>query len=224
MLGATGYLASPPRRAMDPANVIGILGVVGQIIKTIYQYSDGVAECRAEVARLRVELFGMQAALKQVEWGLQSSVAGLGTFASPNLHSEESCQVLEEAPNLLLPLAKAFDEGITRSSQLAKRLLWPLKRQNVQDIATHLERLKTYFTLAATNDSQRRPRRRCSRFESSSYQLKTRKPMKSDRPPKPRYTSGSIPTILTRLTTRSFLFIWRAPAAGSLMESSVTGC
>lgn len=37
---------------MDPANVIGVIGVVAQTIKLIYQYGDSVAECKAEVARL----------------------------------------------------------------------------------------------------------------------------------------------------------------------------
>lgn len=139
---------------MDPANVIGIIGVIGQIIKTTYEYGDGVLECKTEVARLRAELFGMQAALNQIERDLSStSENDLGPLASTNLKSQESCQVLEEARALLEPLAESLKEGISRTDRLTKRLAWPFKRQHVQDIASHLERFKTYFILAATTDT-----------------------------------------------------------------------
>lgn len=81
----------------------------------------------------------MQAVLKQVEWDLQYSKAGSRILASPNIHCEESCQEFKKAQNLLLPLVKALNEGVTRSSRLAKQILWHLKRQHVHDISIHLE-------------------------------------------------------------------------------------
>lgn len=152
---------------MDPASVVGIIGVVGQIIKAIYQYGDGISECRSEVARLRAELFGIQAALTQVERDLTSTCAdGSSSLASPNLRSQDSCRVLEEARLLLVPLAETLSEGISRADRLAKRLSWPFKRQQMQDIATHLERLKTYFILAATNDTLQATKETAASLES----------------------------------------------------------
>lgn len=75
------------------------------------------------------------------------------SLASSNLTAPESLRVLEDTRELLAPVSQSLTEGISRANRLAKRLVWPLKRQRVYDIATHLERSKTYFILAATNDT-----------------------------------------------------------------------
>ncbi|KAB8648486.1 hypothetical protein FH972_026142 [Carpinus fangiana] len=139
---------------MDPASVIGVIGVTGQIIKVIYQYGDAVSECKVEVAGLRAELFGLQAALTHIERDLESSTAATShPLASPNLTSPECRDMLEEARTILGQLATTLEQTASRSKRLAKQLVWPLKRKHVQGITAHLERLKTYFILAATHDT-----------------------------------------------------------------------
>ncbi|THX47690.1 ankyrin repeat protein [Aureobasidium pullulans] len=139
---------------MDPASVIGVIGVVLQITKTIYAYGDAVLEYKNEVARLRSELFGMHAALTQIEQDL-SLVGNDGrhTLASPNLKSLQLRQMLDETHTILEQLANTLQEDISRSRRLARRIIWPLKRPQIQDLATHLERLKSFFILATIRDT-----------------------------------------------------------------------
>lgn len=139
---------------MDPASVIGVIGVVLQITKTIYAYGDAVLEYKNEVARLRSELFGMHAALTQIEQDL-SLVGNDGrhTLASPNLESPQFRRLLDETHTILEQLANTLQEDISRSRRLARRIIWPLKRPQIQDLATHLERLKSFFILATIRDT-----------------------------------------------------------------------
>jgi hypothetical protein len=82
---------------MDPISVLGVIGVVAQITQAIYDYGDAVLECKNEVAYLRSELFGMQAALTQIEQDLTlASKDGSHTLASPNLQSPQSLKILDE--------------------------------------------------------------------------------------------------------------------------------
>ncbi|THW30777.1 ankyrin repeat protein [Aureobasidium pullulans] len=139
---------------MDPASVIGVIGVVLQITKTIYAYGDAVPEYKNEVARLRSELFGMHAALTQIEQDLSLvGKDGRHTLASPNLESPQVRQMLDETHTILEQLANTLQEDISRSRRLARRIIWPLKRPQIQDLATHLERLKSFFILATIRDT-----------------------------------------------------------------------
>jgi hypothetical protein len=139
---------------MDPASVIGVIGVVLQITKTIYAYGDAVLEYKNEVARLRSELFGMHAALTQIEQDLSLvGKDGRHTLASPNLESPQFRQMLDETHTILEQLANTLQEDISRSRRLARRIIWPLKRPQIQDWATHLERLKSFFILATIRDT-----------------------------------------------------------------------
>ncbi|THY15623.1 ankyrin repeat protein [Aureobasidium pullulans] len=139
---------------MDPASVIGVIGVVLQITKTIYAYGDAVLEYKNEVARLRSELFGMYAALTRIEQDLSLvGKDGRHTLASPNLKSPQFRQMLDETHTILEQLANTLQEGISRSRRLARRIIWPLKRPQMQDLTTHLERLKSFFILATIRDT-----------------------------------------------------------------------
>lgn len=154
---------------MDPASVIGIIGVITQITQAIYAYGDAVSDAKNEIARLRSELFGMQAALMQIEQDLTWSsnnnndekiehqitddAQSSQTLVPSNLQSPQTTQMLQETRAILEELAKTLQEGLSKSKRLLKRLVWPLKRDYVQALATHLERMKTYFILVATNDT-----------------------------------------------------------------------
>ncbi|KAJ4147548.1 hypothetical protein LMH87_002060 [Akanthomyces muscarius] len=139
---------------MDPASVIGVIGVVAQITQAIFVYGDAVSGCKAEVAQLRCELFGMHAALTQMEQDLEliTKYSSTHIVASPNLYSPECQEMLNETRLVLEKLADTLKVGASRSENITKKLLWPLKRPHVQALATHLERLKTFFILAVTRD------------------------------------------------------------------------
>ncbi len=77
---------------MDPASVIGVIGVVAQITQAIYAYGDAVGECRTEVAQLRCELFGMQAALTQMQQDLTLLQKDGGSTASPSSLYAPQCR------------------------------------------------------------------------------------------------------------------------------------
>jgi hypothetical protein len=141
---------------MDPASILGVIGVAAQLLKLIHVYGDGVAECRDEVAGLRVELFCLKSALTQIERDV---------LLSTTLQSDEFNKMLEEARALLVSLTDSLQPETSRAQRLAQRLTWPLKRQHVKDTTTRLERIKTYFILVATNDM-----REASRIFSASVE------------------------------------------------------
>lgn len=149
---------------MDPASVIGILGVIGQLITTIYAYGDGVAGHKAEVAQLRAELFGLQAVFNQIQADYkqnenQSSEdppsydVATSPFLSPALASPETGEMLRETASTLEGLAESLKLGGTTISKISRQFLWPLRRERVLDLVNHLERLKSYFILAITSDN-----------------------------------------------------------------------
>ncbi|KAL2025812.1 hypothetical protein VTO58DRAFT_102995 [Aureobasidium pullulans] len=61
--------------------------------------------------------------------------------------------MLDETHTILEQLANTLQEDISRSRRLARRIIWPLKRPQIQDLATHLERLKSFFILATIRDT-----------------------------------------------------------------------
>jgi hypothetical protein len=130
---------------MDPASIIGVIGVAAQALKLIKVYGDAVSDCRDEVARLRVELFCLKSALTQIERDV---------LLAPEHEAAEFKWMLEEARSLLVSLTESIQVGASRGSRLAQRLTWPLKRQHVKDLTGQLERMKTYFILVATSDTR----------------------------------------------------------------------
>lgn len=141
---------------MDPASVVGVIGVAAQITQAIYIYGDAVKDCKTEVAQLRSELFGMQAALTQIEQDLTPlQPKCTRTAVSPSRNSLQFQKVLDETWQVLQTLACTLKEPSSKADALKKKLVWPLKRAQVQALATHLERLKTFFILVATGDSLR---------------------------------------------------------------------
>lgn len=127
---------------MDPASIVGVVGVAGQILKTIHHYAEGVSDYGDEVAGLRVELFCLKSALTQIDPNALPTTA------------DEFCKMLDEAHFLLQTLADILQNEASRARELARRLIWPLKKQHVRDLTARLERIKTYFILVATNDTR----------------------------------------------------------------------
>ncbi|KAM3427845.1 hypothetical protein MY4824_009198 [Beauveria thailandica] len=140
---------------MELASVIRVIDVVTEVTQAIYVYGNGIKECRTEVAQLRCELFGMQAALTQMEQDLKFMQENRSTHfvTSSNLQSPQCQDMLDETHLVLGKLAETLRTGPSRTRQLTTKLTWPLKRPQVQALATHLERLKTFFILAVTRDS-----------------------------------------------------------------------
>ena len=139
---------------MNPDSLLGIITVIGQITQAIYTYGDAVLEYKTDVARLRSVLFGMQAALTQIEQDLALvREDGTHTLASPNLLSAETGRMLDETGEILRQLAETLKPEYSKTKERLKRLVWPLKKSQVQELVTQLERLKSFFILAATNDT-----------------------------------------------------------------------
>lgn len=130
---------------MDPASIVGVIGVAAQALKLIKAYGDAVSDCRDEVASLRVELFCLKSALAQIERDV---------LLAPEHETAEFRWMLEEAHSLLVSLTESIQAGASRGSRLVQRLTWPLKRQHVKDLTGQLERMKTYFILVATSDTR----------------------------------------------------------------------
>lgn len=128
---------------MDPASIIGVIGVAAQVLQIINNYAEGVSGCSEEVAGLRMELFCIKSVLTQIDRD-KSSISALST--------DGFIKILDEARVLLESMRKSLEAEASRAQRLAQRLAWPFKRQHVRDLATSLERLKTYFITAAMND------------------------------------------------------------------------
>ncbi|KAH8180088.1 ankyrin repeats (3 copies) domain-containing protein [Sarocladium implicatum] len=171
---------------MDPASIVGVVAVAAEILKTIHHYTQGAVEYGDEVASLRVELFCLKSALTQIDGHV---------LASP---ANEFFKMLDEARSLLQALADSLQVEASPARELARRLIWPLKKQHVKDLTTRLERIKTYFILVATNDTRDAARVAASTLEmlyKSIEELKTTDQDKSQESASSRWLTSFDPHI-----------------------------
>ncbi len=132
----------------DPFSVVtglaGVLAVAGTVIAQCYRYGCGVSGAPEEAQRLVSEvtslsgiLLGLQGMLKQHDLSSGDQVASV-------LHD---CKVLLET--LSLKLQKHSPDSTTKTKQaITKRLLWPLRKKDTEELTVALERHKSALSLA----------------------------------------------------------------------------
>lgn len=130
---------------MDPlsisASLIALLQLTGNVIK----YLNGVRNASDQIKRLSLELctvYGLLSTLKDVYIDLDPSLSELldgpdGIFAQLEL--------------LLERLASRLDEKSQSSGQL---LRWPLKKGEIGELLSSLERQKSSLSLVLQNDQR----------------------------------------------------------------------
>ncbi|KAL9052646.1 MAG: hypothetical protein Q9162_005273 [Coniocarpon cinnabarinum] len=152
---------------MDAGSILGVVAIAGQVIRNVYAYGSAINKHQSEVSRLRCELFGLQAALKQINSDLgygQQTIVPSGSLPLPVtkqgisvpsiLTSSASRAVLSEAHGVLKDLDARLCVGLRHKDRLGiGRLLWPLRREDILNLVGHLERFKTYFIMAATTNT-----------------------------------------------------------------------
>ncbi|KAI5810778.1 hypothetical protein BZA77DRAFT_360635 [Pyronema omphalodes] len=129
---------------MDPlsitAAVAGFLSLTGQIATTLKAYVDSVRSAPSEVKSLYLEV----KALSQV-------LENFAQFVKDDLHGDcvlfnavESCGYqLKALDGKLADLSKAFSKG--KLQEWAKRMGWPLKKDDVQQTIFALQRFTHIF-------------------------------------------------------------------------------
>jgi Cdc6-like AAA superfamily ATPase len=160
----------------DPLSIVsGIAGVValaGSVVSKCYTYGVAVKGGPAEIQRLLDELISLTGILNAVKSLTEASEAQKqgAIWAHDDLASDLPPPYSHKAPidqleRLVSPLngAQALLEKIEASLRKAEiksehrvervfqRLLWPLKKQETQDLIAQLERFKTSFTLSLTS-------------------------------------------------------------------------
>ena len=146
---------------MDPlsacATIAGLAVAIEQIVAAIYQYGKGVKDSKKEISRLCSELFALKGALEHVRTNLQdagaSSMSAPASLFSPITTTKEFINMLDTTKSALADLFQRLEKPHGRITTALNRLMWPLKKDDVRNETQRLERLKSYFILAATTDN-----------------------------------------------------------------------
>ena len=146
---------------MDPvsvcATISGLAVATEQIVAAIYQYGKGVKDSGKETSQLCSELFALKGALEHVRMNLQdaeaSSTSAPASLFFPIIGTKEFINMLETTKLTLADLSKRLEKPHGRITTALNRLTWPLKKDDIRNETQRLDRLKSYFILAATTDN-----------------------------------------------------------------------
>lgn len=155
---------------MDPASLTGLIVALEQIISRIFKFGKGIKDAKKEINQLCSELFALKGSLEHIRMNFNSSKAfvepdgALQSLFPPLLKTEECSRMFTATESLVEDLTKRLSPAPGRLNSLMQSLTWPLKKDDIKDFISRLERLKSYFLLATTSDNMYVHREHLSSF------------------------------------------------------------
>ncbi|KAG6986548.1 hypothetical protein G7Y79_00078g100020 [Physcia stellaris] len=138
-------------RAMDPVSFAASLAALIQLSTKVAQYLKEVKSGSEDRIRLRDELRGTNCLLEMLQDRmddaefLKKDLASIGSLDIPGGPLEQLTKALEQLERKLAPSR--------RLKQISKAVLWPFSKEEVNEIISTIERQKTAFNLAISNDN-----------------------------------------------------------------------
>ena len=136
---------------MDPVSFAASLAALIQLSTKVAQYLKEVKSGSEDRIRLRDELRGTNCLLEMLQDRmddaefLKKDLASIGSLDVPGGPLEQLTKALEQLERKLVPSH--------RLKQISKALLWPFSKEELNEIVSTIERQKTAFNLAITNDN-----------------------------------------------------------------------
>ena len=155
---------------MDPASLTGLIIALEQIIGQIFKFGNGVKAAKKEVNQLCSELFALKGSLEHIRMNFNNNKSfvepdgALQSLFPPLLKTEECSRMFTATESLVVDLTKRLSPAPGRLNSMIQSLTWPLKKDDIRDFISRLERLKSYFLLATTSDNMYVRREHLSSF------------------------------------------------------------
>ena len=136
---------------MDPVSFAASLAALIQLSTKVAQFLKDVKSGSEDRIRLRDELRGTQCLLVMLQDRiddaefLEKDLASIRSLNIPGGPLEQLTRALEQLERKLVPSRRLM--------QLSKALLWPFSKEEVKEIISTIERQKTAFNLAISNDN-----------------------------------------------------------------------
>lgn len=135
---------------MDPVSFAASLAALIQLSTKVAQYLKEVKSGSEDRIRLRDELRGTQCLLEMLQDRmddaeyLKKDLASIRSLNIPGGPLEQLTKALEQLERKLAPSRRVL--------QISKALLWPFNKKEINGIFSTIERQKTAFNLAISND------------------------------------------------------------------------
>lgn len=128
--------------------VAGVIQLAGFVIGQCYRYGCGVSSAPDEARRLVSEVTSVS--------GVLVGVQGVVKHGNPSGYQFES--LLQELQSLLQKLStklekEAPNSGESKGKRTLRRLLWPLRKGETEDLVSALERHKNSLSLGLNSIS-----------------------------------------------------------------------
>lgn len=144
---------------MDPVSIIGLTAAIQQILKSVYNFTQGVRESKSEINQLCSEMLALKAALEHIQINLSldddsgTSKAASPFLSSPNFSTPEFKDMVSSAQAILMDLRARLEVKPSRLKTSLQRMAWPLVKDDVQRYVERLHRLTSWFVLTAISDN-----------------------------------------------------------------------
>ncbi|KAL9082809.1 MAG: hypothetical protein Q9165_008768 [Trypethelium subeluteriae] len=135
---------------MEPLSVTASIVAVVQLSSEIINYLSDIRDAPEECKRCLIEASHSQNLLLRLRYRLEEGQSGAAWFAE--------IQKLEDTDSPLSQYKQALEELRLRLQaqdgfrRVKRRLLWKFSKEEVRDILTRMERLKTIISIALEND------------------------------------------------------------------------
>ncbi|KAL8715684.1 MAG: hypothetical protein Q9225_006312 [Loekoesia sp. 1 TL-2023] len=144
---------------MDPVSIVGLTAAIQQILKSVYNFTQSVRESKIEINQLCSEMLALKAALEHIQINLsldddgEKSKVASPLLRSPNFTTPEFKDMVSSAESILMDLRARLDVKPSRLKTSLQRMAWPLVKDDVKRYVERLQRLTSWFVLAATSDN-----------------------------------------------------------------------
>lgn len=129
----------------DPLSISASIAALLQLTGSVVSYLNGVKSAPDEIKRLSLELCTMRGLLSM----LQDDLSGLDSSSLDLLEGVDG--IFPHFESLLERMMRKFDKD---SIKRVGRLLWPLQKEDVKDLLSSLERLKSSLSIVLQNNQR----------------------------------------------------------------------
>jgi hypothetical protein len=135
----------------EPLGFVASIIAVSQLATSVVHYLDGVRNASEDVRVLREELANISRTLYQLhDLAKHFSEFKIPFPAIQTLQAREG--PLEQFKKILEAMSSRLGPDERGFKRVYRSIRWPLRKDEVNDLLTSLERYKTLFLLALSND------------------------------------------------------------------------
>ena len=139
---------------MDPVSIAGLVLTIGDVVSSLYEYSNSVKDSKDDIRKLTQEVFALKGALEHMS-------ATTRTYLSNERHGNDEKGIQNEgmlnmAKETLGTLSKKLAEPKNKFQKTTQALKWPFTKKEIERYIVIIERCKTWFIMVGMNETVER--------------------------------------------------------------------